>query len=391
MERVPRQQYTKEFREQAVQLVLEQQVTIPEAARRLAMSGKTLKNWVGRARQGQLTMLGESRRPVTELFRLKRDLAEARMERDILKSHRVRCEGAAARYALMRTRRLHYPLSLLCRVLAVSRSGYSAWQHRCPSTRDQDNARLDVAIQAAHVRTRQTYGPERLQAELRADGFPVGGGRIKRLRKKLHLRCTQVRRFTTTTDSKHTLPVAENRLAQTFTATRPNETWGTDITYVPTAEGWLYLAGIKDLFTGEVVGHAMGARMTTDLVHDALRKAVGAKRPRPGLIHHSDRGSQDCAQDYQEQLRQFGMTVSMSRKGNCYDNAPMERFGGTLKNELVHHRRDETRAQAHREISESIELCHNRQRRHARLGNRSPAVCAQQWARVPLTIFWTRL
>ena len=207
----------------------------------------------------------------------------------------------------MSTLRLQYPLTLLCRVLAVSRSGYYAWCTRRPSTRAQENARLEVAIQAAHVRTRQTYGPERLQAELCADGFPVGIGRIKRLRKKLRLRCTQVCRFATTTDSKHALPVAENVVAQTFVATRPNEIWVTDITYVPTAEGWLYLAGIKDLFTCEVVGHAMGARMTTDLVHDALRKAVGAKRPRPGLIHHSDRGAQYCAQDYQKHLRQFGI------------------------------------------------------------------------------------
>ncbi len=281
----------------------------------------------------------------------------------------------------MRTLRPQYPLTLLCRVLEVSRSGYYAWRTRRPSKRVQENARLEVAIQAAHVRTRKTYGPERLQAELRADGFPAGIGRIKRLRKKLRLRCKQVRRFTTTTDSKHALPVAENVVAQTFAATRPNETWVTDITYVPTAEGWLYLAGIKDLFTCEVVGHAMGARMTTELVSQALGMAVWAKRPRPGLIHHSDRGSQYCAQDYQNQVRQCGMTASMSRKGNGYDNAPMESFWGTLKNELVHHRRYETREQARREISEYIEIFYNRQRRHSRLGNCSPAAFAQQWAR----------
>jgi transposase InsO family protein len=281
----------------------------------------------------------------------------------------------------MRTLRPQYPLRLLCRVLDVSGSGYDAWRTRRPSKRAQENARLEVAIQAAHVRTRQTYGPERLQAELRADGFPAGVGRIKRLRKKLGLRCTQVRRFTTTTDSTHALPVAANVLAQTFAARRPNETWVTDITYVPTAEGWLYLAGIKDLFTCEVVGHAMGARMTTELVIQALGAAVWAKRPRPGLIHHSDRGSQYCAQDYQDQVRQFGMTASMSRRGNCYDNAPMESFWGTLKNELVHHRRYETREQARREISEYIEIFYNRQRRHSRLGNRSPVAFAQQWAR----------
>ena len=281
----------------------------------------------------------------------------------------------------MSTLRLQYPLTVLCRVLEVSRSGYYAWYIRRPSRRAQENARLEVAIQAAHVRTRQTYGPERLQAELREDGFPAGISRIKRLRKKLGLHCTPVQRFTITTDSAHHLPVADNRLAQTFTATRPNETWLTDITYVPTGEGWLYVAGVKDLYTCEVVGYAMGARMTTDLVRHALGSAVGSKRPRPGLLHHSDRGSQYCAHDYQDQLRQFGMISSMSRKGNCYDNAPMESFWGTLKNELVHHRRYTTREQARREITEYIELFYNRQRRHSRLGNRSPASFAQQWAR----------
>lgn len=266
-------------------------------------------------------------------------------------------------------------------MLEVSRRGYYAWRPRRPSTRAQENARLEVAIQAAHVRTRQTYGPERLQAELRDDGFAAGACRIKRLRKKLGLRCVQVRRFKAATHSNHGLPVADNRVAQTFSATRPNEIWVADITYVSTTEGWLYLAGVKDLHTGEVVGHAMNARMTTDLLRQALLMAVGAKRPRPGLIHHSDRGSQYCAQAYQDQVRQCGMTASMSRRGNCYDNAPMESFWGTLKNELVHHRRYATREQARQEISAYIELFYNRQRRHSRLGNCSPAAFAQQWAR----------
>jgi transposase InsO family protein len=281
----------------------------------------------------------------------------------------------------MTTLRTQYPLTILCRVLDVSRSGYHAWRIRRPSKRAQENARLEVAIHAAHVRTRQTYGPERLQAELRDDGFMAGVCRIKRLRKKLGLRCVQMRRFKATTNSNHALPVADNRVAQTFAATRPNEVWVTDITYVATAEGWLYLAGVKDLHTCEVVGHAMDARMTTDLVSQALLMAVGAKRPHPGLIHHSDRGSQYCAQDYQDQLQQFGLVPSMSRRGNCYDNAPMESFWGTLKNELVHHRRYATREQARREIAEYIDMFYNRQRRHSRLGNLSPVAFAQQWAR----------
>lgn len=281
----------------------------------------------------------------------------------------------------MSTLRPHYPVALMCRVLEVSRSGYHAFLSRAPSKRAQENARLEVAIHAAHTRTRESYGPERLQDELRDDGFKAGVARIKRLRKKLGLRCKQVRKFKATTNSRHNLPVAANLLDQKFETSRPNETWVTDITYVPTDEGWLYLSGVKDLHTCELVGHAMGARMTKDLVGRALGKAVCARRPGPGLIHHSDRGSQYCSQDYRDLLQHFGMKASMSRRGNCYDNAPMESFWGTLKNELVHHRRYETRAQAMREITEYIEIFYNRQRRHSKLGNLSPAAFTQRFYR----------
>lgn len=281
----------------------------------------------------------------------------------------------------MRMLQPHYPVALMCRVFEVSRSGYHAFLSRAPSKRAQDNARLEVAIKAAHVRTRESYGPGRLQDELRDDGFNAGVGRIQRLRKKLGLRCKQVRKFKATTNSNHDLPVAPNLLNQNFQSTRPNETWVTDITYVPTDEGWLYLSGVKDLHTCELVGHALGARMTKDLVGRALVKAIEAKRPTPGLIHHSDRGSQYCSQSYRDLLQHFGMKASMSRRGNCYDNAPMESFWGTLKNELVHHRRYETRAQAMREITEYIEIFYNRQRRHSRLGNLSPAAFTQRFYR----------
>ena len=279
----------------------------------------------------------------------------------------------------MITLRSHYPLAVMCRVLEVSRSGYHAFVSRAPSIRAQNNARLEVAIAAAPTRTRASYGPERLRDELRDDGFKASVSRIKRLRKKLGLRCKQVRKFKATTNSKHPLPVAPNLLKQNFETTRPNETWVTDITYVLTEEGWLYLAGVKDLHTCELVGYALGNRMTTDLVGRALFQAVAAKRPGPGLIHHSDRGSQYCSRDYRALLQQFGMKASISRRGNCYDHAPMESFWGTLKNELVHHRRYETRAQAIAEITEYIEIFYNRQRRHSRLGNLSPAAFTQQF------------
>lgn len=275
--------------------------------------------------------------------------------------------------------RLQYPVAAMCRMLDVSESGYHAWRKRPLSPRARDNARLEVEIKAAHERTRHTYGSERLQADLADNGIRVGIHRIKRLRKQLGLRCKQKRKFKMTTDSNHGLPVASNLLDRQFTVAAPNQAWVTDITYIATDEGWLYLAGIKDLFNGELVGYALDARMTQTLVMQALFRAVVVKRPGQGLIHHSDRGSQYCAHAYQKLLRQFGMRASMSRTGNCWDNAPMESCWGSLKTELVHHRRFATREQAKREITEYIEIFYNRIRKQARLGYLSPAAFNQQY------------
>jgi len=279
----------------------------------------------------------------------------------------------------MKEMRLRYCIPQMCRLLGVSASGYYRWLCRKPSRRAQEEGRLEVEIKAAHKRTRETCGPERLQRDLAEHGVKAGVCRIRRIRKKLGLRCKQKKKFKATTDSKHTLPVAENLLNQQFEATAPNQIWLTDITYIPTEEGWLYLAGHKDVFTGEMVGYAMGPRMTKNLVSQSLFRAVAAKRPVPGLIHHSDRGSQYCSHEYRKLLDQFHMRASMSRKGDCYDNAPMESFWGTLKNELVHHRRYGTRREAVREITEYIEVFYNRQRRQARLGYLSPAAYERQF------------
>jgi len=279
----------------------------------------------------------------------------------------------------MKAMRFRYCIAVMCGILQVSKSGYYKWLNRKPSKRIQEEGRLEVEIRAAHKRTRETCGPERLQHDLKEQGVKVGICRIRRIRKKLGIRCKQKRKFKATTDSKHTLPVAENLLNQQFEVTRPNEAWLSDITYIPTEEGWLYLAGHKDLFTGEIVGYAMGNRITKNLVSQSLFRAVAAKRPGPGLIHHSDRGSQYCAHEYRRLVGQFKMRASMSRKGDCYDNAPMESFWGTLKTELVHHSRYKTREQAIREITEYIEVFYNRQRRQARLGYLSPAIYERQF------------
>jgi len=280
---------------------------------------------------------------------------------------------------MMKEQRLNYPIPFLGRMLSVSASGYYAWVDRPLSQRAREEIRLELEIRAADRRTRQTYGPERLQYDLAEHGIRVGICRIKRIRKKLGIRCKQKRKFKVTTHSKHKLPVAENLLGQHFKVSRPNKVWLSDITYVPTDEGWLYLAGHKDLFNSEIVGYAMGERLTRNLVSQSLLKAVAVKRPAGGLIHHSDRGSQYCASEYQRMLNHFNLRTSMSGTGNCFDNAPMESFWGTLKQELVHHRHYTTRQQAMRDITEYIEIFYNRQRRQERLGFLSPAAYARKF------------
>jgi len=295
---IPQGRYTKEFREEAVKLVTEEKLSLPEAARRLSLAPSTLSR-AGRSEDGAGY---------------------------IKKSSRVLCQGVAARYATMKELRLHYPVPLVRRVLSVSASGYYAWLDRPLSKWAREEARLEIEVRAAHKRTRQVYGAEKLQHDLAEHGIRAGICRIKRIRRKLGIRCKQKWKFKATTNSKHTLPVAENILGQQFAVTAPNKVWVSDITYVPTDEGWLYVAGHKDLCTGNIVGYAMGERLTRNLVSQSLFRAVAAKRPAKGLIHHSDRGSQYCSHEYRGILDRFGLIASMSRKGNCFDNAPMESF-----------------------------------------------------------------
>ncbi len=279
----------------------------------------------------------------------------------------------------MKAYRLLYPVKLMARVLEVSRSGYYRWLGRGPSRRAVRDSVLKGLIERAHKRSRGTYGPRRLQDELAAEHQVVGRDQISRLRKEMGLRCIQVKKFKITTDSKHQLPVAENLLGQKFDVSTPSTVWGTDITYVPTDEGWLYLAGVKDFASREILGYAMGSTMSTELVQTALRKAVRFRKPSAGCIHHSDRGSQYCALDYRKDVQKFGMIASMSRKGNCYDNAPTESLWGHLKQELIHQRRFHTRNEAMAAIREYIEIFYNRMRRHSALGNMAPSVFAEQY------------
>lgn len=265
-----------------------------------------------------------------------------------------------------------YRLITFCRVLEVSRSGFYEWVERSAQP-DPEALALEVAARAAHARGRECYGPKRLRTELADMGFLRSLATVKRLRARLGLKCRHRRRFVRTTDSNHALPIAPNLLEQQFDqASAPNQIWVTDITYVPTGEGWLYVAAIKDLFTKKIVGWAMEDNMRTELTSKALWMAVKQERPKPGLIHHSDRGSQYASLEYRHELVQFGMRASMSRRGNCYDNAPMESFWASLKKEQVHHCHYKTRAEARTDIFDYIETFYNTIRRHSALGNLSP-------------------
>jgi len=269
----------------------------------------------------------------------------------------------------------------MCRVLKVSRSGYYGWLNRKPSRREIENNRLEVAIKAEHYAQKEKYGPERLKPELEEKGFSAGVCRIRRIRKKLGLRCKQKKKYKATTDSKHNLPVYQDLLKQDFSAAGPNEKWVGDITYIPTDEGWLYLAGIVDVFHAEVVGYEFSSRMKKSIVINALEKAVKHKNPSGGLVMHTDRGSQYCSNYYRALLLRYGLRGSMSRKGNCYDNAMMESFWGILKTEVIYGIRFRTRAEAIRVITEYIELAYNRRRKHSRLGSISPAAFLKEYYR----------
>jgi len=277
------------------------------------------------------------------------------------------------KFMFMRDHRYEFRVWLMCRALGVSRSGYYAWLGRPESLRSQANRSLVTHIRAAHQRSRQSYGSPRITDDLIAAGIPCGRHRVARLMRAHGIKAKTVRKFRATTNSKHALPVAPNLLNRAFTATGPNQVWLADITYIPTTEGWLYLAVVLDVYSRLIVGWAMSDRINGALTLTALRRALANRQPSPGLIHHSDRGKQYAAGDYQKLLRDHGAICSRSRKGDCWDNAPCESFFGTLKQELVYQERFATRDEAKAKLFEYIEVFYNRQRRHSAAGSNSPA------------------
>jgi len=277
------------------------------------------------------------------------------------------------RYRAIQEQDRRYPIRLMCRTLAVSAAGYYAWRTRPESHRSVRNRALLLTIRVIHRESRETYGSPSIWDALLKQGHDVGEHRVARLMRVEGIRAKTVKKWRATTQSNPRLPVAANTLDRQFTVAAPNRVWAGDLTYVWTTEGWLYLAVILDLYSRRVIGWAMGHRLTVDLAERALTMALTNRTPTAGLLHHSDRGSQYAATSYQQLLAAHGITASMSRKGNCWDNACIESFFGTLKRELVYHRHYATREDAKRDIFEYIEVFYNRKRRHSTLGYDSPA------------------
>ena len=339
--------FTTEFKREAVRLVLSSGRPRTEIAEDLGVGLSSLTRWIGQYRGEE--MPPEIRDDLqAELKRLRKENAVLRQERDILKKSRglLREGGKSMRFALIDAEKAEFPVRTMCRVLDVSESGFFSWKGRPASQRQRDDMIYLAHIRIAFELSNRTYGSPRMHRDLVDEGLSIGRRRTARLMRENGLAARQKRRFKRTTDSTHAWPVAPNLLDQDFAAEAPDQKWSADISYIWTAEGWLYLAVLIDLFSRRVVGWAVSDRLKKDLALRALRMALVTRHPPSGLIHHSDRGSQYCSIDYQAVLRKHGLLISMSGKGNCYDNAVVETFFKTIKSELIWPVSWQTRSQA---------------------------------------------
>ncbi|MFQ5474150.1 MAG: IS3 family transposase [Dehalococcoidia bacterium] len=368
-----RKDYTNEFKLEAVRLAERRDVAVSQVARELGVHATVLRRWMlkfGAKSDGSRVTPDEH----DELMRLRRELRRVTEERDNLKkSGRYLHEGTAVRYRFVKDNLSQFRVTTMCRVLRVSTSGFYAWQGRGESERSVASRALVKRILEVYKKSGSTYGSRRVHRELIRQGVQCSRSRIAHLMKINSVSAKPRRRFVVTTDSNHALPVAPNLLDRQFICAGPNRVWASDITYIRTAEGWLYLAVVIDLHSRMAVGWSMSDRLASPLVVDALSMAISRRDPDAGLIHHSDRGSQYAGADYQRMLGEAGMVCSMSRRADCYDNAPVESFFGSLKTERVHTQRYQTREEARRDIFEYIELFYNTSRLHSSLGYLSPA------------------
>ncbi|MCC8406025.1 IS3 family transposase [Paraburkholderia sp. MMS20-SJTN17] len=379
----PRARYTLEFKVEAVRMVRNGQ-SQAAVAKILGISTQTLNSWLKADEAGKLAGAGKLvSAEQMEIARLRAENANLRMERDILgKSDGILREEVSVKYAWIERHSRQWPVSVACEALGVSPSGYHNRKARDvdpdrPRRRISNDALL-VHIKAVHAESKGEYGWPRVWKRLLAQGIRVSKDRVQRLMKLHGIKARTKRRFKATTDSRHNLPVAPNLLQRDFSPTKPDQVWTTDITYLWTDEGWLYLTVILDLFSRQVVGWSLKPHMRTELVSDALRMAWFRRRPETGLIVHSDRGSQYCSAEFQDLLKSYGMQSSMSRRANCWDNAPTESLWGSLKQARIHGKRFATRREAMDEVIDWLSF-YNHSRLHSTLNYVSPMQFEQDW------------
>lgn len=276
------------------------------------------------------------------------------------------------KFKFMESHRNAFSIKTMCQVFKVSRSGFYAWHKKPESSRDQEDKRLGILIKTSFDQSRMTYGYRRVQKDLQAQQETVGKHRIIRLMKLLGLQPKTRKKFTVTTDSRHDKPIYDNKLQRQFNPLHPNQRWVSDITYIPTTEGWLYLAAVMDLYSRKIIGWSMSSRMKDSLVMDALKMALFRRGTHSSLLLHSDRGSQYASDNFQQLLQEHRIECSMSGKGDCWDNAVMESFFHSMKTECIHHERFQTRDEAKKVVFDYIEVFYNQQRRHSYLNYQSP-------------------
>ncbi|WP_425430996.1 IS3 family transposase [Donghicola tyrosinivorans] len=364
--------HSEEFKRDAVRIALTSGLTRRQVASDLGMGVSTLNKWIKVAQDTEDASLPDADL-VREVERLRKENAVLKQEREILKKRDgLLCESKAMRFAFIDRMKKAFSIELLCRVLKVTSRGLRAWRCRPMSQRQWDDMVLLAHIREQHRLSLGSYGRPRMTVELKELGFNVGHRRVGRLMSQNRIQVFRTHKYKATTDSAHNLNVAPNLLDQDFGATGPNQKWAGDITYIWTREGWLYLAVVIDLYSRRVIGWAVSNRLTKNLAIRALQMAINLRRPPKGYIHHTDRGSQYCAHEYQKILRQHDFKVSMSGKGNCWDNAITETFFKTLKAELIWRQTWQTRRQAEVAAFNYINGFYNPRRKHSALGYKSP-------------------